>query len=382
MASKMSTAEFLLSMRKVLKSAYEYAGYDVNTHISTTDYLKRENPAECEQPFRVPLRSCQQYIPTQGQQTPPVLPSPASFALSTINIPDISIPDYNSRVKKQLSRPPVVRLKNIGLVELVPRKKRRTDDISARKPPPSRQFDDYDDVNTEMDNYDGNEEENDIEYSVLKTEEPHEMEETAVHDAPLSLPGGSEEAEEADYVDGEDHDNSEETDDFWTKQLQFLRETEQAVEVGLHRREQLEKDKEEYAKSLKTYRENLEALEAKMESWLKIGEEVVHGVEMLVSDGKIQDSYRKKARDWIGLIGQAIKRATAAVEMIQRQVLEVEMEEGIWQTAESPSELSLRAARAERKRVEAYLRGIVEKERQLMATAGAGKRKQVEMGDG
>merc|ERR1712062_723977 len=125
-----------------------------------------------------------------------------------------------------------------------------------------------------------------------------------------------------------------------------------------------------------------EAMEEKIESWLKIGEEIVRSVEMLVSDGKIQDSYRKKARDWIGLIGQAMKKGMLAVETIRRQVLEVEMEEGIWQTAESPSDLKLRAATAERERVEAYLRGVVEQERQLMATAVGGKRKRADIDDG
>ena len=36
----------------------------------------------------------------------------------------------------------------------------------------------------------------------------------------------------------------------------------------------------------------------------------------------------------------------------------------------------------ERERVEAYLRGVVEQERQLMATAGGGKRKRADIDDG
>ena len=110
---------------------------------------------------------------------------------------------------------------------------------------------------------------------------------------------------------------------------------------------------------------------------MKAAEEVVYSIEELMSDSMIKDSYTTMAKQWIGLIEEAFEKATAAAETVRKQTEEVEMEGRIWEAIESRSSLSLKEATAERMRVEAYLRGIVAKERELLASAEAGANKEV-----
>ena len=53
----MTTTEFLECQRLTLKSAYEWAGYDVDKHTSETEHLFMRTSKDGEGPIVVPLRS-------------------------------------------------------------------------------------------------------------------------------------------------------------------------------------------------------------------------------------------------------------------------------------------------------------------------------------
>ena len=400
-AAAMTTTQFMNSCRKVLRAAYEYAGYDVDTHISTADCPAKSSPQgpNLGLTLRIPLSARRQF--GHAPDFPSIPSSPADFSIAAIAdstaIPDINIPDYDHNVVEQLRKPPVVRLKNIGIVELVPQQ-RQNYEIGAE----SIDVDDDDDdgdVDNNSDVINDDDFDNDhvntpaIEYLIddvsgekeggcntsmtIKIEKPTK---TAKKLVPPSSSISPEEGQET----GEEQQN-----DVFLNQLQFFKETEQVIENGLHRREQFERDENELAESRKIYQQNLEMLEAKIEGWMKIGEEVVYNIEEMMSDSKIDDAYRKMAKEWIDLISKALKMATEAVETVQRQAEEMEEEERIWKETESRLALSLKEATAERRRVEMYLKQIVEKEQQLRASTGAksikksnGKRKRSEIDDG
>ena len=72
-AKKMTPAEFLTNERHVLRAAYEFAGYDVDVHISAEKCLS--NKTQKELPLRIPQKP---FAPPMGVSPNPILPE-ASF---------------------------------------------------------------------------------------------------------------------------------------------------------------------------------------------------------------------------------------------------------------------------------------------------------------
>ena len=65
----MSTSQFLDNQRRVLKLAYEHAGYDVESYTSETDYLRKRVISK-NGPFIVPMPGANEESPQTESKNP------------------------------------------------------------------------------------------------------------------------------------------------------------------------------------------------------------------------------------------------------------------------------------------------------------------------